>query len=93
MTLIALIALLMEWVLVITTLAPLVLGSGRLGASRPRAAIVLWFTSLLVSGIASLAAFLIAIAAAIDFWSQLEGKREAPDRLVWGAKQLMAWPT
>ena len=83
MTSLALIALLMEWVVVITTATPILLQATPLRSTRPRTVIALWFGAMLASGLVSLVAFALAAKQAVDFWFQLESQRDSTEKLLW----------
>ncbi|MEO0024170.1 MAG: hypothetical protein RL196_611 [Actinomycetota bacterium] len=79
----ALVALLMEWVVLVTTAAPLTLHSSQLANKKPRAAIFLWFGALTISVAASLAAFGVAVSAVVEFWKLLETQSESVEKTLW----------
>ena len=79
---IALIALLMEWLVVITTAPPLILTSPRWRA-RGRVTIAAWFGSLLTAGLLTLISVALAIEFAVDFWQTLEANQNTFDKLFW----------
>ena len=88
----ALIALLMEWVVLVTTAAPLVMHSARFAGRLPRLAIAIWFTSFAVAGACVIAALAIAAISVLDFWRYLEMQKDSPERTGWAfALSFVPW--
>ena len=83
MQLAALMALLLEWVILITTAAPLLLQSSRFTIRNPRTAIALWFGTLVLATVALAVAFTLGVITAVSFWAQLESQKDSPEKIFW----------
>ncbi len=67
-----LIPIALEWVILVTTLAPILYPAKKFMRSRPRTALAIWFGTLLSAGIATALALAIAIWSIYDTWTLLE---------------------
>lgn len=67
----ALIPLLLLWAAVVTALAPKILATNRLFASRPRLGLLAWFTALLCVLVAAVSATELAVVYVVDAWLRL----------------------
>jgi Zn-dependent protease with chaperone function len=67
-----LIPIALEWVILVTTLAPILLPSQRLFLKYPTLGLATWFATLLSAGIAALLALAVAVWSLIETWLTLE---------------------
>ena len=67
-----LIPIALEWVILVTTLAPVLYPGKKFMRSHPRTALAIWFGTLLSAGIATLLALTTAIWSIYDTWVLLE---------------------
>lgn len=67
-----LIPIALEWVILVTTLAPVLYPGKKFMRSHPRTALTIWFGTLLSAGIATLLALTTAIWSIYDTWVLLE---------------------
>ncbi len=67
-----LIPIALEWVILVTTLAPVLYRGKKFMRSHPRTALTIWFGTLLSAGIATLLALTTAIWSIYDTWVLLE---------------------
>ena len=58
----------MEWVLLVTLVAPAALSSRSWVESKPKIGLTIWFTSFLSAGLATLSAILISVLVAFRAW-------------------------
>ncbi|MEY4425314.1 MAG: hypothetical protein RJB56_941 [Actinomycetota bacterium] len=62
----------LEWVILVTTLAPIFLPSRRLFLKFPNLGLAIWFASLLSAGLAAVAALAVTVWSLIETWLALE---------------------
>ncbi len=67
-----LIPIALEWVVLVTTLAPVLYPGKKFMRNRPRTALVIWFGTLLSAGLATALALATAIWSIYDTWVLLE---------------------
>ena len=67
-----LIPIALEWVIFVTTLAPVLYPGKKFMRNHPRTGLAIWFSTLLSAGIATVMALVIAIWSIYDTWILLE---------------------
>lgn len=67
-----LIPIALEWVILVTTLAPVFYPGRKFMRTRPRTALAIWFGTLLSAGIATVMALVVAVWSIYDTWVLLE---------------------
>jgi len=67
-----LIPIALEWVILVTTLAPVLYPGKKFMRNHPRTALAIWFGTLLSAGLAALLALVIAVWSIYDTWVMLE---------------------